>query len=104
MPFSLPLSGSDRAALRRAGQQLKPWVTIGKAGLTDEVIRATDECLTSNELIKVRLLRECPIERREAAALLAERVEGECPGQIGRVFLLYRPPAEAESGVERAGG
>lgn len=91
MSYSLPLSSRDRAALRRTGQKLPAWVTIGKAGLTDEIVQATDECLAGNELIKVRLLRDCPIERSEAAGLLAERTGAECPGQIGRTFLLYRP-------------
>ncbi len=94
MSFALPLSSKDRSTLRRAGQQLKPWVTIGKAGLTDDVVRAAAECLDSNELIKVRLLRECPVERREAAIRLAEQTGAECPGQIGRTFLLYRPAEE----------
>ncbi len=94
--YVLPLQSRDRAELRRAGQKLSAALTIGKAGLTEEVIQSAEECLSANELIKVRIVRECPLERSEVAAALAARVEAGCPGQIGRTFLLYRPASKAK--------
>ncbi|MAE70413.1 MAG: hypothetical protein CME06_08105 [Gemmatimonadetes bacterium] len=87
--YPLPLQSRDRAELRRAGQRLTAAVTLGKAGPTEAVIQSVRECLDANELIKVRLARECPLERPKVATALAAAVEAECAGQIGRTFLLW---------------
>ncbi len=94
--YRLPLQSRDRAELRRAGQKLAASVIVGKAGLSEEVVRSADECLAANALIKVRLARECPVTRPQVVEELAARTESECPGQIGRTLLLYRPPLERD--------
>jgi phytoene/squalene synthetase len=45
---------------------------IGKDELTDRVVAATDEALTTHELIKVKLQDGCLSERRDIAAELAQ--------------------------------
>lgn len=86
----MKLSGSHQRQLRALGHPLKPVVAIGKDGVTDGLVDATRAALLTHELIKVRVLTEAPIDRHEAAALLAEKAEAALAQVLGRTFLLYR--------------
>ena len=62
---------------------------VGRAGVTDAVVREVDDALEARELIKVRLAGDRD-ERGRAAAAIAERTASELAGQIGRVAILFR--------------
>jgi len=64
-------------------------VLVGRAGVTDAVVREVEDALEARELIKVRLAGDRD-ERAGAAAAIAERTASELAGQIGRVAILYR--------------
>jgi RNA-binding protein len=68
---------------------MKPIVFVGKAGVTETVIRTTDEALEAHELIKVRFVDH----KEEKRALVDELVTAthcECAGIIGHVAILFR--------------
>lgn len=85
-----PLSGSHLRQLRALGHPLKPVIAVGKDGVTDGVVDATRAALLTHELIKVRVLTEAPVDRHEAASLLAAKSEAALAQVLGRTFLLYR--------------
>ena len=89
------LKGSQRSRLRGLAHSYRPAVQIGKGGLTDNVLAAVDEALTTNELIKVQLFFERD-ERREIAATIEERLECECTGSVGRMAIFYRQQPDPE--------
>lgn len=62
---------------------------VGRAGVTDAVVREIDDALEARELIKVRLAGDRD-ERSQASAAIAERTRSELAGQIGRLAILYR--------------
>ncbi len=68
---------------------------VGRAGVTDAVVREIDDALEARELIKVRLAGDRE-ERVEAAAAIAGRTRSELAGQIGRVAILYRRNPDPE--------
>ena len=84
------LSGTAARYLRGLGHALDPVVQIGKEGVTDGVVKATCAALLTHELIKVRVLGEAPVDRREAAADLAARAEASLAQVLGRTALLYK--------------
>jgi len=92
--MTAPLTSTERAALRRRGQSIKPVIIIGKAGLSPDLVTATSDALRARELIKVRVLREAPVTRDDIADFLAEATGSQCPGRIGHTFLLYLAPEE----------
>ncbi len=63
---------------------------IGKTGLSPGVKEELDRALCFHELIKVRLLSECPIPRAEAGNQLASNTRSEHIQTLGGVLLLYR--------------
>ena len=90
------LTAKDLKQLRQKGHQLKPVVLVGKEGLSPKVLDAVDAALTTHELIKVKLLQSCSIDKNEAAQLLSEGTNSVMVQRIGKTTLLYRPIPEKE--------
>jgi RNA-binding protein len=86
----MQLSGKAIRYLRSLGHALQPVVQVGKEGATKGVTAAIDRALTDHELIKVRLLQECPIGPRDAGDLLAVNTESVLVQVLGRTLLMYR--------------
>jgi RNA-binding protein len=68
---------------------MEPAVLVGRAGVTDAVVKEVDDALEARELLKVRLPGDRE-ERAGAAAAIAARTSSELAGQIGRIAILYR--------------
>ena len=88
------LSGKQKRFLRGAGHGLKPVIQVGKGEVNDALIRETDEALASHELIKVKILESCLMDRFEVAEALAERCDAEVAQVLGRTLLMYRQAKE----------
>ncbi|MGO9715064.1 MAG: YhbY family RNA-binding protein [Polyangiaceae bacterium] len=84
------LSSAALRKLRALGHALSPVVAIGKEGLTDSLIAATDSAIATHELVKVKIQREAPVDRHEAGIELAARTGAVLAQVIGRTLLLYR--------------
>src|SRR5437868_1938818 len=84
------LPGAALRHLRALGHELEPVVMIGKDGITDGLVSATKAALLTHELIKVKVQSEAPVDRKDAAASLAEATEAVLAQVLGRTFLLYK--------------
>ena len=84
------MTGKQRRYLRGLAHHLNPVVIIGQRGLEESVVRQVDAALLTHELIKVKLGGECPLDRREAADLIAAQTGCDIAGSIGKVLVLYR--------------
>jgi len=85
------LIGKQKRFLQSLGMKLEPVVQIGKNGVAAPVVASAQEALTARELIKVRVLRNCPDTPQAAIAQLAAATEAELVQVIGRNGLLYKP-------------
>lgn len=86
----MSLSGKQRRFLRAEAHALDALVSLGKEGMTENLLGAVREALLAHELIKVRVLENAPLSRQEAAAALPEQVKAELVGMVGRVLILYK--------------
>jgi RNA-binding protein len=86
----MALSGKQRRFLRSLGHHLNPVVQLGKHGITDAVVGAADEAITTHELIKVKRGNECPEPREAVAKTLSEKLSAEIVQELGHTVLLYR--------------
>jgi RNA-binding protein len=84
------LTGKQVRFLRGLGHHLQPVVMIGKEALSDAVLASLEEALATHELIKVKLQEGCPLDRREAATILAEKTGSAVAQVLGKTILLYR--------------
>jgi RNA-binding protein len=91
---TLVLTGRQRRHLRALAHDKKPVVQIGHAGLTKGVLEAIDAALLTHELIKVRVLAECPEDTAELARRIERTTRASLAQEIGRTLLLYRRRAK----------
>ncbi len=88
------LTGKQKRHLRALGHSLKPVIQIGKKEIEEGLISEASAALEHHELIKVKLLESCLLDRNEAAEALAAACSAEIAQVLGRTFLLYRPAKE----------
>lgn len=84
------MTGKQRAYLRGLANTMEPIVHVGKDGVTDNVIRQTDDALEARELLKGTVLQNSPVTAREAADELCEATGAQPVQCIGNRFVLYR--------------
>jgi RNA-binding protein len=99
------LTGKQKRFLRGIGHDLKPVVRIGKNEINEALTAEVDAALATHELIKVRILESCDMDRHEAADRLAKACGAETAQILGRTLLLYRkgdqPKIELPAGKDR---
>ncbi len=84
------LTGKQIRHLRALGHHLKPVVLIGKAGISEAVIRQVNQALYDHELVKIRLQETCPVDRKLAADELSARTSSYLVQVLGRTILLFK--------------
>ena len=84
------LTGKQRRHLRALGHHLGSVLQIGHEGVTDAVVRQSDEQLEAHELIKVKVSENAPQDRHQTAQDLATRCSAHLVQVLGRTALLYR--------------
>lgn len=92
----MPLSPTEKRALKARAHALDPVVIIGGSGLTPAVLKEIDASLKGHELIKVKVAGE----DREARVLMMSEICGATGAEpvqtIGRMLVIYRKNPEAE--------
>ena len=84
------LTGKQKRYLRSLGMTMEAIVFIGKEGITPAVVASANDAIEKRELIKVRVLQNCPEDVEMAITTLAERVNSDLVQTIGRNGLLWR--------------
>ena len=84
--------------LRGQGHKLKALVRIGKDGINEAVIAAVNRALSDHELVKVKLIQGCLLDKDAAAQTLAKDTRSILVQRIGRTSLLFRekPPEKKQ--------
>jgi len=86
----MAINSRQRAQLRGLGSKLDPIFQIGKEGIGPNLAEQVSLALEARELIKLTVLETAPMTCREAADMLAPRVQADIVQCIGRKFVLYR--------------
>ena len=84
------LTSKQRAQLRGMAMELDTILQIGKGGISENVIRQTDEALRARELVKGRVLENSLLTAREACDALCRECGADGVQTIGSKFVLYR--------------
>jgi RNA-binding protein len=86
----LVLTGRQRTFLRGLAHDLNPVLQLGKAGATKALLDELGRALDAHELIKIRVLRECPEELDALIATIEKRLKANVVGKLGRILVIYR--------------
>ena len=87
------MHSSVRAFLKAQAHPLTPIVMVGKGGLSEQVVQALDEALTSHELVKVKFQAHKD-EIRPIAESLAVQTGSDLVSIIGFIATFYRESDE----------
>ena len=88
------ITSKQRSYLRSLAHNIDPTVYIGKAGVTDNVIKEIDQCLEARELVKIKIQEGAELDAKTVANELAPGLRAEFVQAIGRKFTLYRESKE----------
>jgi RNA-binding protein len=84
------LNSRQQRFLRGLAHHLQVKATVGKEGITDQVLKSLNEVIDAHELVKVKMQENFPHDRKEGGALLAAKAKTALVQVIGRVAILYR--------------
>ena len=88
------LSGKQKRFLRGAGHGLKPVIRVGKGEVNEALLKESAEALACHELIKIKILESCLMDRFEVGDALAAGCGAEVAQVLGRTLLLYKAAKE----------
>ena len=69
------ITSKQRSFLKSLAHNIDPAVYIGKAGVTENVVKEIDMCLEARELVKVKLQEGCDLTPKDVANDVAARLE-----------------------------
>ena len=91
------LEGFQRKYLRGFAHSMKPVVLIGQNGCSDTVIGATNDALSTHELIKVKFIElKDKEQKKEILDSIEKKSQCENVGMIGHTAILYRQQNDPE--------
>ena len=67
---------------------------MGKGDVSEALIKETSEALASHELIKVKILESCLMDRHSVAEELSAGCRAEVAQVLGRTLLIYKAAKE----------
>lgn len=84
------INAKERAKLKSLSHDFKPVINIGKNSITDEVIRAIDEALSSRELIKIKILNNNLDDQDEILENILNSLNADFVNHLGSIITIYR--------------
>ena len=91
------LTSTQAKYLRGIAHGLKPVVFIGQKGLTDALIRSTEEAFDSHELIKIKFIDyKEKKQKTEITRDLEGRTGSNLAGMVGHIAMLYKQHSDPD--------
>ncbi len=93
------LTNKEKSYLRGLAQTRRALFQMGKDGMTINLIKTMEDSLEAHELVKVALLKTCPLQVKEAAEEMAAATQSEVVQVIGKTFVLYKRSKKNKLGL-----
>ncbi|WP_203632504.1 MULTISPECIES: ribosome assembly RNA-binding protein YhbY [Lacticaseibacillus] len=91
------LTGKQKRFLRSRANTMRPLVSLGKNGLSDQFVDGVAKALEARELVKISLLQTAEETPAQVGAFLARTIPGAQVAQtIGRTVLMYRKASKED--------
>lgn len=88
------LTGKQKRFLRAEAHHLDPIFQVGKGGVNENLIKQIEDALEARELLKVSVLQNCDLDKKEVAQILSTEAEAELVQIIGKTIVLYKESEE----------
>jgi RNA-binding protein len=83
----------SRSELKSRAKMLKPILRLGKNGLNESVVLELKKQLKKRKLVKIRLLKSYPDDKKSASSGLEKETGAEVIDMIGNVIVLFKDPS-----------
>jgi RNA-binding protein len=97
--FGYMLNNSQIRELKARAQKLKPTLKLGKDGVSPGFLKALDDALKHNELLKIKF-DDFKEEKKTLSPQIAEKTGSEIIMRVGNVLVLFRAKPVREAAVE----
>ena len=84
------ITSKQRSVLKGLAMNIDPIFQVGKSSITPEFTEAVREAVDKRELIKLHVLKNNADDKREIAAVLAERTGSLVVQVIGNMIVLFK--------------
>jgi RNA-binding protein len=84
------LTPRQKKYLKGLAHHLDPVVSVGKGGVSTELIKSVEQCLKAKELIKVRVLTDDRDVCADSLASISQQVNAQLIQSIGHIGVMYR--------------
>ena len=84
------LTSKQRAYLKSLANNLPSTITVGKEGITVNVINSINESFNTKKLVKITLLDTSGLNSKETIGDLSKLLNAESVQHIGRKIVLYK--------------
>ncbi|RUM41758.1 MAG: ribosome assembly RNA-binding protein YhbY [Desulfocapsa sp.] len=84
------LNSKQKKFLKGLGHSLSPVVSVGKDGLEEKIVTATNLELDRHELIKIKIGKSSSVAKDETADFLSKNSGSSLVQIIGKTILLYK--------------
>ena len=93
----MELRGKQKQFLKKEAHHLQAIFQVGKAGLTDEIVKQIDEALEKRELIKISLLQNTDETTDEVATKIAKELDTTVVQEIGKTIIFFRESSQEKN-------
>ncbi len=94
------LTSKQRATLRKIISTEQSVGQIGKEGLSENCLIGIEQALLAREVIKVSVLNNCETSAKDLAYEIAEKLNCEVVGVIGKKIIFYKRNPKNKKHVE----
>ena len=84
------LTGKQKSFLRGLGQKIKPTISVGKMGVTDNTLLSINNGFNTKELLKIKIQDGCDETKEEVAETICDGVNAILVQVIGNTLLFYK--------------
>ncbi len=84
------ITTKQRSKLKALANALKPMITVGKDGLTENVVKEIETALYHRELVKISALQSCETPVKSICEEVCEKLGCEPVLCIGSRFVVYK--------------
>lgn len=86
----MSLTSKQRALLRSLANSVEPVFQVGKGDIGENQVKGLEEAINKRELIKITVLKNSPMDAKNAADVIAQKLNAEVVAVTGSKIVIYR--------------
>lgn len=84
------MTSAQRATLRSLATKLNPIFSIGKGGISENLLSDLNDALEKYEMIKITVLKNADVNAKDMLPIVCDNLGAEPITAIGNKIVIYR--------------